>query len=385
VSKRGNGEGTIRFDAQRKRWEGRATIAVDRQGQPVRRKVTGKTRAEVVARLRALSDAVDQGRSPVRRDFTVARFLDSWIAEIVPGSVHEATRANYEHIIGLYLVPAIGRRRLGELSPRDVTKMLLDMEARGLSPNTRRLARSVLRRALRYAEAEGIVARNVAAIADGVKLGDQGGRTLTPTDARALLAQVRGHRLEAAFTVALSLGLRRGELLGLAWDDIDLEATPGRLTVRRSLKRISGRGLVLDTTKTRQSRRTVHLPATVTQSLRAHRRRQAEERLLAGPEWETEPLGEDLVFRSVVGTAIDPANFLHTVYSATTAAGLGRWTPHELRHTAASLLLAQGVPLKVISDTLGHSSIRVTADIYAHLMEPAKDEAAVAMEAALWG
>ena len=105
----------------------------------------------------------------------------------------------------------------------------------------------------------------------------------------------------------------------------------------------------------------------------------------AGPEWEPLPLGHDLVFRTPFGTAIDPANFRHATYKATIDAGLGRWSPHELRHSAASLLLAQGISLKVASEMLGHSSIRVTADIYSHLLEPARQEAAEAMENALWG
>jgi integrase len=231
--------------------------------------------------------------------------------------------------------------------------MLMGLETEGRSPNTRRLARSVLRRALRWAEAEGIVSRNVAAIAHGVRIGAAEGRTLTPDEGRHLLASLDGDRLEAAFTVALSLGLRRGELLGLAWGDIDLDAKPGRLTVRRALKRLPT-GLALEDTKTRGSRRTVHLPGPV------------------------------VVFRTPFGTAIDPDNFRNRCYLVTEAAGLGRWSPHELRHSAASLLLAQGVPLKVVSETLGHASIRITADVYGHLLEPAKTEAAEAMTRSLW-
>lgn len=229
------------------------------------------------------------------------------------------------------------------------------------------------------------MARNVAAIAHGVKLSGAEGRTLTADQARALLATVEGHRLEAAFDVALALGLRRGELLGLSWDDVELKVKPPRLTVRRALKRIPRHGLVLDDTKTRQSRRTVYLPGPAAESLRAHRRRQLEERVAAGELWTARPLGADLIFRTPFGTAIDPDNFRKVVYDMTEKAGIGRWTPHEMRHSAASLLLAQGVPLKVVSETLGHSSIRVTADVYGHLMEPAKAEAADAMEAALWG
>lgn len=390
MSRRGAGEGTIHHNLTRDRWEARFEAGTDPEGKRIRRKVTARTRKEVVARLDELRQADIEGRTLARRDLTVARFLDDWLTDVLPGSVSASTAANYRTVVALYIRPHLGRKRLRTLQARDVTRMLRDLEAAGLAPNTRRLARSVLRRALRWAEAEGVVARNVAALADGVAVGTPEGRTFTVDQARAFLTHLEGHRLEAAFTVALALGLRRGELLGLAWSDIDLDATPPRLTVARSLKRLRPSGeaasqLVLDDTKTRQSRRTVHLPGPAASALRAHRRRQVGERLAAGDLWTEHPLGADLVFRTEAGTAIDPDNFRNITYRVTIAAGVGRWSPHALRHSAASLLIAQGVPLKLVSETLGHSSIRVTADVYTHLMEPARTEVADAMTAALWG
>jgi integrase len=362
---------------------GRYTLGFDDDGRQVRRTVTGRTKREVLERLAEVKGAVAEGRRAPDRKLTVGRFLDQWLDDILPGTVAPATEVQYRDVVRLYVTPHLGRRQLVTLSARDVSRMLRDLEAEGRSPNTRRLARSILRRALRWAEAEGMVARNVAAIASGVRIGAAEGRSLTPTEARQLLAAVDGSRLEAAFDVALALGLRRGELLGLAWADIDLDTVPARLTVRRALKRLPA-GLVLEDTKTRWSRRTVHLPAPVVASLRAHKRRQAAEQLEAGGLWVRRPLGADLVFRTPFGTAVDPDNFRNLTYRVTEAAGLGRWSPHELRHSAASLLLAQGVPLKVVSETLGHASIRITADVYGHLLEPAKAEAADAMERALW-
>jgi integrase len=129
----------------------------------------------------------------------------------------------------------------------------------------------------------------------------------------------------------------------------------------------------------------VHLPAPVVGALKAHRRRQLTERLTAGELWTTDPLGADLIFRTPIGTAVDPDNFRNYTYKITTAAGIGRWSPHELRHSAASLLLAQGVPLKSVSEMLGHSSIRVTADVYGHLEDESRAQVADAMTGALWG
>jgi integrase len=260
--------------------------------------------------------------------------------------------------------------------------MVTAMEGSGLSANTQRLARSVLRRALRHAERDGLVTRNVAALVDGVKVPRPEGRTLTPVEARKLLASIAGHPYAPLVVVLLSLGLRKGEALGLTWEDVDLDAVPATLTVRRALHKDAVGGVYLAEPKTAGSRRTLHVPAAVADTLRAHRVAQSAERLAFGAGWGGR--WPNMVFTSSIGTPLDPDRVNRTVQTMTETAGLGRWTPHELRHSAASLLLAQGVPLKVVSDTLGHSSIRVTADVYAHLLEPAKTEAADAMTAALF-
>jgi integrase len=274
---------------------------------------------------------------------------------------------------------------LADMSRPDAKRDRAGRPSGPYSPTSRRLARSVLRRALRYAEAEGLVTRNAAAIAHGVKLERAEGRTMSPEQARTFLDSIRGHRLEAAFVVMLSCGLRLSELLGLAWDCVDTDSARPALVVRRGLKRIPDRGLVLDDVKTNRSRRTIHLPAPAVSVLRDHRREQAAQRLRMGARWPAVPLRADLVFRTGRGNAIDPSSFWKALGEAAETAGLGHWHPHELRHSAASLLLAQGVPLKVISEMLGHSSIVVTADIYGHLLDDARAEAAAAMDRALSG
>jgi integrase len=395
MTKRGNGEGSIRHNVERGRWEARLTIGTDPSGRLVRRMVTARTKGQLLERMKSARYAADAGLTPVRHDHTVGRFLDEWARDVLPGSVAHATEAQYRDVVTRYLAPRIGRKRLRTLSARDVSAMLADMSlpdakrdsagrpAGPYSPTARRLARSVLRRALRYAEAEGLVTRNAAAIAHGVKLERAEGRAMTPVQARAFLDSIRGDRLEAAFVVMLTCGLRLSELLGLAWDCVDIDSDRPALVVRRGLKRVPGSGLVLDDVKTNRSRRTIHLPAPAVSVLRVHRREQAAERLRLGARWPTAPLGADLVFRTGRGNAIDPSGFWKALGEATESAGLGHWHPHELRHSAASLLLAQGVPLKVISEMLGHSSIVVTADVYGHLLDDARAEAAAAMNRAL--
>jgi len=167
----------------------------------------------------------------------------------------------------------------------------------------------------------------------------------------------------------------------LTWGDLDLDAQPPSVVVRRQLQRREGRGLVLTELKTAKSRRTLALPARVAEALRRHRAAQAAERLAAGPYWA----GAGLVFTTPIGTAIGPNNFRRHLARVSSKAGLGAWTTHELRHSAGSLLFAMGVPMKVISETLGHSSERVTGEVYVHVQAEHRKVAAYAMTRALWG
>lgn len=377
--KRANGQGSLRYDRERKRYELRVTI----DGQ--RRKVTGKTQAEVNDRADALRRNAELGPG-LPAEMTLSRYLEHWISEVLPlTDLAQTTREGYERMCRLYIIPTIGRKRLDLLAPADVRSMLARLNDQGLSPATLRQARSVLSRALRTAEIDGLVARNAARLVDGVRQSNREGRTLTPEEARRLLRAAQGHEYEALVFVLLSLGLRKGEALGLSWSDIDLEAKPPRLTVRRALKKDSRDRTYLDAPKTARSRRTIHLPGSLVDVLRQHRKRQAAERLAFGEGWGGRWADEELVFTTSIGSALDPNRVNRQVQQIAIDAGLGKWTPHELRHSAASLLIAQGVPLKTISEMLGHSSIRVTADVYGHLLDDARSEAATAMESALWG
>jgi integrase len=172
--------------------------------------------------------------------------------------------------------------------------------------------------------------------------------------------------------------LRKGEALGAAWTDIDLDR--GLLTVRQALKRVGG-AVSLGDVKTSGSRRMINLPDAVVAALRSHRARQAAERLAAGPSWHE----SGLVFTTPIGTPIDPSNFRRQFDKICNKAGLVGWHPHELRHSAASIMLAAGVPLEVVSRVLGHASIRITADVYGHIMDPQRKQAADAMSTVLWG
>jgi integrase len=201
---------------------------------------------------------------------------------------------------------------------------------------------------------------------------------LKPNEAQLFFEALKGHRLEALYVMMLGTGLRRGEALGLRWEDVDLEA--GILTVNHQLKREAG-SLVLGDVKTDKSRRGVNLPVLVVDSLKAHKSRQAAERLALGPSWQD----SGYVFTTTIGTPLDPRNIGRDFASMTEKAGLGHWHPHELRHSAASLMLGAGVPIEVVSNVLGHASIRMTADVYGHIQAPQRQAAADALGAVLTG
>lgn len=377
--KRSNGSGSISYNRDRKRYEVRLTI----DGR--RRKVVGKTQDEAWERADLLRRSTDVSVT-LPPEVTVGRFLNYWLTEVLPDAdLSQVTRDGYERMCRLYLVPTLGRIRIDQLTPQHVRSMMRKLREQGLSPNTIRQARSVLRRALRTAEADGLVTRNVAKIVDGVKVGRSSGRTLTPEQARKLLDGARGHECGALLTVLLSLGLRKGEALGLSWPDLELDATPPTLTVTKSVKKTSNGALYIDEPKTTGSVRRLHLPAPTVDVLRAHRIEQAEQRLAFGPGWGGDWARYDLVFTTSIGTPMDPDRVNRMIKSLTTELLGEPASPHVMRHTAASLLLAQNVPLKTVSEMLGHSSIRVTADVYGHLLEPARTEAADAMTEALWG
>jgi integrase len=245
----------------------------------------------------------------------------------------------------------------------------------------------VLRRALGQAVREGIVSRNVASLSTAPRIRAREGRTLTMDQARQLLDAAVGYRFEAAVVLALAYGMRRGEVLGLHWSALDWSA--GTLRVTHSVRRVKDRDessgrrtrVVVTELKTPKSRRILALTPELVARFRQHRVRQAEAQMAAGALWQD----YGLIFASEAGTPMDPDNFSHSFARLCQRAGLGNWHPHELRHSGASLMLAQGTPLHVVSEVLGHASIAITKDVYGHLLEGDKRAAAESMSRALFG
>jgi len=383
---RGWGEDSIYKDGDR--WRGAISLGKTPDGRRRRIKVSGATKAEVIAKLKEVHRALDAGAESPTKRLTVGAFLDRWV-ENLPGRVDQSTAADYADTVRLHLKPALGSKLLTKLSVSEVDALWTAKRKAGYAANSIRIMRTVLRSALHQAEKEGLLVRNVAALSDPPKLDHPEGRSLTIAEARQLLDAAAGDRLEAAYAVTLTFGLRRGETLGLSWSDIDFDAQ--LVHVRRQLRRerlpieqqqVRGRKtqLVLRDLKTRRSRRTLHLTPALDGLLRSHRARQNAQRLAAGPDW----VDSDLVFTTRRGTPVDPDNFARYFHRLCVRAGLGHWTPHELRHSAASIMLAQGAPLRVVSEVLGHASIAITKDIYGHLIGDEKAEATKAITEVLF-
>ncbi|MBF6604993.1 MAG: site-specific integrase [Chloroflexi bacterium] len=349
-------------------------------GEPAAPSRLGRTRSAMRDRLRVALGPGAPGPPGTRGGLTVGRFLETWLTDVVRLGVRPRTYASYRYIVRLHLAPGLGALPLSTLSPADVQAFLNAKAASGLSPRTVGYLRGVLRGALGHAERTDLVNRNVARLARPPRIPRRQVSPLTVEQARTFLGAIVTDRLRALYLVALGVGLRQGEILGLRWRDLDLAA--GTLTVRHALARIDGR-LVLVEPKSATSRRVVPLPALVRDALVAHRARQMEEPGPLRPESADE--FADLVFTTTLGTPLDGITVTRRFQRILAAADLPKQRFHDLRHACASLLLAQGVPARVVMETLGHSEISLTLNTYSHVLPSLGREAADRMDAVLSG
>lgn len=309
---------------------------------------------------------------------TLSEYLEYWLYQSVKPRVRPLTFAGYSVNVRKHLVPTLGKIRIDRLTPQDVQEMINSRLTAGLSPKTVAYAHQVLRTALELARRWDLVDRNVASMVDPPRRERPKIHPMDPSQARRFLDSLHGHRLEALFSVALAMGLRQGEALGLRWEDVDLLA--GSLSVRHQVQRIDGR-LVLVEPKTERSRRTIAIPPTVIERLRHHEARQLAEKLWAGSTW-TE---EGYVFTSRTGGPLQARRVIDEFHKALAAAGMPRIRFHDLRHSCATLLLVQGVSPRVVMEILGHSEIAMTMNTYSHVVPDLQREAAGKMDSLLLG
>jgi integrase len=384
--RRGYGEDSIYFDHASDcrdrqhhrgclgRWRGSVSMGFGAGGKRVRRKVSGRTKTEVKDKLQLLHDELRKGiRSSPK--YTIQNAVDDWLAHGLDGRSSKTISTNREVLAPL--TGLIGAMRLTELAAADVRSALTQL-ATSRSTRAVQMAHNSLVRAIRYAEGNDLVSRNVAALVVPPKgLEGRPSKSLTLPQAQALIRAAEGSRLHAYIVLCLMTGCRTEEARALRWDHVNLDGDPDaeppvppHVAVWRSVR---SHGDV----KTQKSRRTLRLPAAVVDALKAHKLKQAEDRLVAGGLWHD----QGLVFASVVGTPLDPSHVRRSFRKLCEDAGIGpNWTPRELRHTFVSIMSEQGVPVEEIARLVGHSTTTTTEAVYRRELRPVISTGAEVMD-----
>jgi len=370
---RGKGEGTVVH-----RPDGRWMASFSCENGK-RRSVYAKTKREVTERMRLEQSRMLQGMSSTGQNTTVEQYLNTWLADSVMSSRRPKTFESYDLNVRR-AIPHIGKYKLVDLQPAHLQRCYAQLLEKGLSgkPLTKRSVNhthTVLHTALAQAVKQGRIFRNPADAVDpprpefGVK------ETLTKEEVERLFDSTAQDRLGALWVLLVTTGVRIGEALGLSWCDV--EPSNERISVKRALQRQKGKGLVFVEPKTKSSRRAVYLSKTALDAIRKHEIAQKEEFLGLGIPWHK----DCLIFCNQLGNPLDPGNVRETLGRRLKGAGLPKVRTHDLRHTAATLLLQEGVHPKIVQEMLGHSTIMLTLDTYSHVLPAMHRDAAVHMDA----
>ena len=371
------GEGSI-YELAGGGWRGAAIVVDPITGRRVRRYLSGPTADAVRVKLTKLQGDADRGVTLAGPRLTVGTYLARWIASI-GGTVRPSTVRGYESHVRTIWTPLIGSIPLAKLSPADVERAMGALTTRGLSPLTVRGARATLRRALSRAVRDGLIQRNVASLAAAPRVPGWEIEYLPIPAIKAMIAATAADEYGPAWAVAVTSGVRLGELCGLQWPDVDLKA--GALTVRRALARDGANGWALAEPKTTRSRRTIPLAAAARVALGDQQRRQDAARAALGRAWQDRT---GAIFTDRAGRPVTPTILSRAWHETADRLALG--VPFRaLRHSAATAWLTAGVPLLVVSQTLGHTSIGITAQHYSAVAPELRSQTASAMDRALGG
>lgn len=346
------------------------------------------TRKEAERAFAALRDEVRRGAYVEPSKLTLSRFLeDEWLPSIA-ASVRPTTWKFYAGMVHAHVRPALGRTRLANVTPPKLNAFYADLlrsgsrgraPGRPLSPKTVRHVHTMLHKALNDAVRWGHLARNPASLAEPPKPRTAEMKVWNAEQLREFLAFCRDDRLYAAWLLLVTTGMRRGEVLGLSWQHVDLKRA--RLSVVRTLTVVDYHHVEFSEPKTAKGRRSVALDAATVDTLRAHRKQQLEERVAWGPDWQE----TGLVFTREDGSEIHPERFTSWFEQLSRDAGLPRIRLHDLRHSYATAALGAGIPAKVVSERLGHASIAITLDTYSHVLPALQEDAASVVASVILG
>ena len=369
MGKRAHGEGSI---SKRKdgRWRGVATVGYTPEGKQKRRTVYGKTQQEAREKLHALNQQLAQGTLSNTK-LTVGAFLEQWLEE-KERTIKATTLHEYQVCVRKYIVPRVGRERLDKLTPMRVQRLISEIAdaSKGKGVATANKCRIVLQSAYKQAIRWKLVSVNPVEAVDPLPTVKRDMKLWTPQEAARFLDTARPHRLYALFYLAMSTGMRRGELLGLRWGDVEGDT----ITIKQNLVKV-GQTVKLQTPKTAKGYRRIPVTADVIDALEHHRALQRSEAALMGEAWHD----SGLVFITETGEHLHPDTLKGHRNRLMDSAGVPRVKLHDLRHLHASIAIRNGTDPKVLADRLGHARASFTLDTYTHLFDEQRAKAAVSL------
>lgn len=363
MARRGHGEGSI---YQRK--DGRWAASISIEGLK-RKTFYGKTRKEVQEQLKKALHEQQQGTLATGPKQTVKTFLENWMEDVHKANIRLSSYRKNKVLLNKHILPAIGHIQLQKLTAQQVQAFYTQKLKEGLSVSMVRGMHALLHKALDQAVRWKIVSVNVCDAVSQPSESRHEMHILNKEQAQKLLEAAKGHRLETLLTVALATGMRKGELLALRWEDVNIEEMS--LQVKRTIAGQFNGEYRENEPKTASGRRNIVLPQFAIDALKQHRIRQLEARLLAGEAW----VDRDLVFSNVDGDYLPLTTLYYSFQALLKKAELPPIRFHDLRHSAATILLSMGVPAKVIQELLGHSQISITLNTYSHVLPSMQQEA----------
>jgi integrase len=362
---RGHNEGSVYYVESRGRWVAEISISPGK-----RKKFYCKTKQEAIRKKNEALRELERGTLATGPQQKIKDYIEHWLEEVHKPKIRISSYVKYKKLTNSYIIPELGEVQLQKLTPQQVQSLYTKMGKRDLSPKTINSVHGLLHKALDNAVRWSLVSRNVCDLVSPPRVVKRKIQPLTLDQARQLLEAARGHRLEGLLTLAVVTGMRRGELLALRWSDVDLERRT--LFVGRTVDYIAHYGYVETEPKTESGKRHILLPAFMIEVLKTHQVLQLEQQQAIGENWED--LG--LVFCDLEGGYVNSRYLLVLFKRLLIDAGLPHMHFHDLRHSAATLLMSMGVNIKVIQELLGHSDIVTTLGIYGHVL-PSMQEGAM--------
>jgi len=356
MAKRGNGEGSIYQRKSDGKWVGSISLENGK-----RKAIYGKTRKEVQEKMKVTLREQQQGTLITAPQQTLKDYLEYWLEDVHKMNIRVSTYVKYKKLLK-HILPTLGQTMLQKLTPQQVQKLYANKLKEGLSPKMVVNIHGVLHKALDNAVKWGLVAKNVCDLVSPPRLPKIEQQVLTLEQAHTLFEHVKKHRLEVVLMLALTTGMRRGEILALRWHDVNLHE--GSIQVKRTVDYIPHYGYVETEPKTARGFRKIMLPSFVVGALKAHRLQQDEVRSKAGDKW----VEKELIFCGLLGDYFNPNYLLRVFKQVLIDAGLPHMRFHDLRHSAATILLSMNIHPKVVQELLGHSTIGMTLDIYSHVL-----------------